>query len=180
MNQKSNVYLSIGSNLGDKLENLQITINAIAAKIGEVSKISSIYETPSWGFKGNEFYNICILLKTTLTPLELLHKLQDLETKLGRTTKTTHEYQNRKIDIDIVLFDQQKIKSETLTIPHPRAQERKFVLVPLLDIFQEEHFPFENNTILESINNCIDKSPIRKTENKLEIPRNTSDSKYLI
>ena len=105
-------YLSLGSNQGAKLKNLQKAINLIVEKIGTVTKISSVYKTASWGFKSDDFYNICIELSTGLNPEDLLKAIHKIEVFLGREPNFDAEYKARTIDIDILLFDTEIIFSK--------------------------------------------------------------------
>ena len=134
-------YLSLGSNQGEKLKNLQKAIFKIAETVGAIQKISSIYKTSSWGYKGEDFYNMCIAVSTYLQPESLLEKLLTIESNLGRERNNLHEYTDRKIDIDILLFEDEIIFSKKITIPHPRMLERKFVLVPLVEIAKNSLHP---------------------------------------
>ncbi|GHT77143.1 2-amino-4-hydroxy-6-hydroxymethyldihydropteridine diphosphokinase [Bacteroidia bacterium] len=130
------VYLALGTNLGDKNVNLLIAIAKIAEKIGIFSAVSSVYETEAWGYSSeNTFLNMVVKVETTLQPLELLEVTQAIEKKIGRTEKTKTTYQDRIIDIDILLYDDLKYQSEKLTIPHPHYRERPFVWEPLQEIF---------------------------------------------
>jgi len=132
-------YISIGSNLNDKVINLKNSIFAIQKEVGEIIAESSIYESEAEGFDGNLFLNQIIKIETTLLPEQLLQKTEEIERKLGRTQKTEIKngkpvYENRIIDIDILLYDDLQIDTETLTIPHPRMLEREFVMKPLREI----------------------------------------------
>tara|TARA_B100000809_G_scaffold43630_1_gene37844 strand:+ start:9438 stop:10016 length:579 start_codon:yes stop_codon:yes gene_type:complete len=164
MAQKFKAYLSLGSNLNSKLENLQTAVEEINKHIGVVIKCSSVYQTPSWGFDGEDFYNICIEITTVLSPEELLKKVLNLEIILGRKKKLQEGYQNRCIDIDIILYENKVIETETLTIPHPRSLERKFVLMPLFDILKDTIFPKTNMNISQCIKKCEDTSILKKTK----------------
>ena len=163
-------YLSLGSNQGRKLNNLQGAIYEIAKSIGAIHKISSVYKTDSWGFKGDDFYNICIAVSTYLPPEELLRNILNIETKLGRKREQNNKYTNRKIDIDILLFDDEIVFSKNIIIPHPRMLERKFVLVPLAEIAGNSLHPIEKKTLNICLNNTIDTSEIHKISSKLERP----------
>ncbi|MDR2843257.1 MAG: 2-amino-4-hydroxy-6-hydroxymethyldihydropteridine diphosphokinase [Candidatus Symbiothrix sp.] len=133
---KHTVFLSLGSNLGDKNLNLSTAINRIAEKTGVLSAISSVYETQPWGFDSeNLFYNMAIKIETELTPMDVLKSTQQIEQEMGRTQKTTHSYADRLIDIDIILYDDLVYQSDELTIPHPHYREREFVMAPLREIF---------------------------------------------
>ena len=163
-------YLSLGSNQGDKLKTLQNAIHDIAENIGAIQKISSVYKTSSWGYEGEDFYNICIGVSTYLQPENLLKKLLGIENKYGRERKKTNGYSDRKIDIDILLFDNEIIFSKEVTIPHPRMLERKFVLVPLVEIAKNTLHPIEKKQLVSCLNNCSDASLIEKISAKLIRP----------
>ena len=163
-------YLSLGSNQGRKLNNLQEAIYEIAESIGAIHKISSVYKTDSWGFKGDDFYNICIAVSTYLPPEELLKNILNIETKLGRKREQNNKYTNRKIDIDILLFDDEIVFSKNIIIPHPRMLDRKFVLVPLAEIAGNTLHPIEKKTLNICLNNTIDTSEIHKISSKLQRP----------
>ena len=170
MKIQSLTYLSLGSNQGRKLNNLQGAIYEIAKSIGAIHKISSVYKTDSWGFKGDVFYNICIAVSTYLPPEELLRNILNIETKLGRKREQNNKYTNRKIDIDILLFDDEIVFSKNIIIPHPRMLERKFVLVPLAEIAGNTLHPIEKKTLTICLNNTIDTSEIHKISSKLQRP----------
>jgi len=163
-------YLSLGSNQGDKLKTLQKAIHDIAESIGAIQNISSVYKTSSWGYEGEDFYNICIGVSTYLQPENLLKKLLGIENKYGRERKKTNGYSDRKIDIDILLFDNEIIFSKEVTIPHPRMLERKFVLVPLVEIAKNTLHPIEKKQLVSCLNNCSDASLIEKISAKLIRP----------
>ena len=163
-------YLSLGSNQGRKLNNLQGAIYEIAKSIGAIHKISSVYKTDSWGFKGDDFYNICIAVSTYLPPEELLRNILNIETKLGRKREQNNKYTNRKIDIDILLFDDEIVFSKNIIIPHPRMLDRRFVLVPLAEIAGNTLHPIEKKTLNICLNNTIDTSEIHKISSKLQRP----------
>ena len=163
-------YLSLGSNQGRKLNNLQEAIYEIAESIGAIHKISSVYKTDSWCFKGDDFYNICIAVSTYLHPEELLKNILNIETKLGRKREQNNKYTNRKIDIDILLFDDEIVFSKNIIIPHPKMLDRKFVLVPLAEIAGNTLHPIEKKTFNICLNNTIDTSEIHKISSKLQRP----------
>ena len=163
-------YLSLGSNQGRKLKNLQEAIYEITESIGAIHKISSVYKTDSWGFKGDYFYNICIAVSTYLPPEELLKNILNIETKLGRKREQNNKYTNRKIDIDILLFDDEIVFSKNIIIPHPRMLDRKFVLVPLAEIAGNTLHPIEKKILNICLNNTIDTSEIHKISSKLQRP----------
>ena len=129
-------YLSLGSNLGDRRQLLHTAINEIAERVGRVEAISSCIETEPVGFDSvHLFLNMAVRVTTELNPYELLKVLKQLERDLGRTRKS-HDgiHYDRTIDIDILLYDNLKVNSEELQIPHPRMWERDFVIRPLKEI----------------------------------------------
>ena len=139
------VYLSLGSNLGDKERNIVQAIVKINEKIGAVVRQSSLLITEPWGFESdNAFVNCAVCCKTTLTPRRLLNATQRIEREMGRTQKSLVikdgtprvEYHDRIIDIDILLYDDVTIDTPTLKIPHPLMQERDFVMIPLREIWE--------------------------------------------
>jgi 2-amino-4-hydroxy-6-hydroxymethyldihydropteridine diphosphokinase len=163
-------YLSLGTNQGNKLENLQNAINSIAEKVGDIQKISSVYKTASWGFESDDFFNICIKVTTYHPPEKLISILLQIETKLGRKRKESKEYTDRNIDIDVLLFDDEIIFSQTLTVPHPKMLERKFVLVPLVEIASTTFHPIEKKQLVSCLKNCVDSSEISLMDEKLKRP----------
>ncbi|WP_237274676.1 2-amino-4-hydroxy-6-hydroxymethyldihydropteridine diphosphokinase [Tenacibaculum ovolyticum] len=163
-------YFSLGTNEGDKLSNLQEAINLIYQEIGVILKIASVYETPSFGFTGNNFYNTCIKVSTHLPPEQLISKLLSIEKKIGRIRTNSNEYTNRVIDIDVLLFDDEVIFSENLIVPHPRMLDRKFVLVPLTEIAKKTVHPIERKPLSICLNNCSDDSIISALEKQLVRP----------
>ncbi len=170
MKIQSITYLSLGTNQGNKIENLQNAINLIDEKIGEILKISSVYATPAWGFKGDDFYNICVKVLSYLQPEALIDSLLAIENDLGRERSSEEGYQNRRIDIDILLYDDEIIFSKELTIPHPKMLERKFVMVPLNEIAPTFVHPLNKQEISICLLNCDDSSKITIVNKKLKIP----------
>ena len=136
-------FLSLGSNMGDRLEYLSKAIDKIAQIQGcNILNKSRVYETEPWGYENQEaFLNLCISIETSLSPYELLESLQTIELELDRVRKI--HWGPRTIDIDILLFDDIICEDVKLTIPHPRMRERAFVLIPLYDI--------EKNLIIDGI-----------------------------
>lgn len=133
------LYLSLGTNLGDRPKNLSSALELIAHDVGTVLAASDVIETEPWGFdSSNRFLNMVAKVQTRLQPLEVLHTTQQIERKLGRTRKTRNgEYHDRLIDIDILLYDNLVIATPELTIPHPHMYERRFVMEPLAQIAPE-------------------------------------------
>ncbi len=170
LKKKSIVYLSIGSNLGDRFLNIQNAIELIDETIGDVNSCSSIYENPPVDFEAEElFYNCCLSLKTNLTIDEILNKSQAIENKIGRTKKQISGYESRLIDIDILYFDQLIYSSDKINIPHLKLSERKFVLIPLKEIAADFIDPKLNLSITELIEKCLDNSVLVKTTKSLKL-----------
>jgi len=168
-------YFSLGSNLGNRQENLQKAIYLIAEKIGIVTKISSIYKTASWGFESEDFYNICIEVATGLNPENLLATIHEIELQLGRIRSSDKEYKARNIDIDVLFFDNEIIFSKELIVPHKDMLNRKFVLVPLAEIAPNLIHPIEKQRIQICLNNCNDESEIENTFIELKRPISISE-----
>ena len=143
------VYLSLGSNLGDKINNLQTTLNLIDSKVGDVLLISSVYQTKAEGFVGEDFLNCCVSLRTSMEPKILIKELINIESQNGRLRSNRNIYESRSIDIDILFYEDKIINQHNLTIPHPRMNERDFVIKPLLDIAKSKIHPVLNRTISE-------------------------------
>ncbi len=130
------VFLSLGSNLGDRSKNLESAISLIGSQAGDVTAVSSFIETKPVGFKSeNRFVNCAVRIVTALDPFELLRITQQIERELGRTTKSVGGvYSDRTIDIDILLYGNAVIDTPELKIPHPQMRKRDFVMRPLKEI----------------------------------------------
>ena len=130
------VYLGLGSNLGDKAWNLSEAIRLIAERVGQVVRQSSFIETEPWGFRSdNTFLNAVILCETDKTPREVLLLTQQIERDMGRRQKSVSVgYIDRTIDIDILLYDDLAVDEPDLKIPHPLMHQRDFVMRPLEEI----------------------------------------------
>ena len=143
-------FLSLGTNLGNKQENLQIAIQYINKKVGKVIAQSSVIETEPWGFTSkNTFLNMVIEVETSLSPLDILKKTQKIERLMGRIEKTHTAYQDRIIDIDIILYDDVILDTPELKLPHPLFHQRDFVLKPLCEIAPEYIHPVLRKQIKE-------------------------------
>jgi 2-amino-4-hydroxy-6-hydroxymethyldihydropteridine diphosphokinase len=158
-NETSKLLLSLGSNMNDKKSHLELAIIKIEELIGCIEKRSSVYESPSWGFDSDSFYNQSILCETSLDVFKCLKLIKQIEQDLGRTTKSIDQvYQNRPIDIDIIFNDQLIIQSDELTIPHFLFHKRRFVLAPTKEIIPNFYPPGFNKNIAELLDSCEDKS----------------------
>lgn len=132
------VYLSLGTNLGNRKRNIREAIEKIRKQIGVVERQSALYETKPWGYASpNDFINACVFVLTPLAPRQLLEATQKIEQEMGRTLKSVNgEYHDRIIDIDILLIDDLRIDEPDLKIPHPLMEERDFVMIPLREILK--------------------------------------------
>lgn len=133
------VYLSLGTNLGNRKAIMYEAITLIGEKIGTVIRQSSFHETEPWGFESpNLFLNACVCVSTSLAPRQLLEATQTIEKKMGRVQKSIDaQYTDRIIDIDILLYDKLNIDEPDLIIPHPLMDKREFVMVPLKEIWKD-------------------------------------------
>ncbi len=165
-----NLYLSLGSNMGDRFTNLQNAVDSLFKDVGAIFKISPVYETPAIGFDGAPFLNCAVLVNTELSPTKALKAILQIEKKLGRVRNRSGEYNSRPIDIDIVFIDELVIDSETLIVPHPRLEDRKFVLEPLADLDLQFTHPVSHKSIAALLNEIRDDSEIVKQAKWLNNP----------
>ncbi len=151
------VYLGLGSNMGAKITNIKNAVEAIGAIEGiRVIKISSLYATEPWGKKDQAgFINAAVEIVTSLTPGQLLERLQEIEIKMGR--QRSEKWGPRIIDIDILLFGDEVLESRKLTVPHPHMRNRLFVLIPLEEINSAIRFPDDGMDIKEVLTRVIDR-----------------------
>ena len=133
------LYLGLGSNLGDKQQNIAMAVEKIEELIGHVECQSALHITEPWGFQSdNMFVNAAVKCVTILSPHEVLEKTKDIERQMGRTTKSVDgTYKDRIIDIDILLYDDIEINDPDLVIPHPLMHQRDFVMKPLNEIIDK-------------------------------------------
>lgn len=158
MKSQHQVVLSIGTNQGNRLTNIESCLQLIHHEVATVVKVSKVYETPSWGFESDAFYNAAILIHTYDSAATVLLKILQIEQQMGRVRSETIGYQSRIIDIDIVSFDNEIITTEHLQIPHPLMQDRIFVLKPMLDLNLEWIHPFLQKDVLEMVSETKDTS----------------------
>ncbi len=146
------VFLSLGSNVGDRLANIQQAVSLLSmTNMIKIVKSSSFYETEPWGDKNlNWFVNAAVAIDTNLSPLELLKVCQNVEKQLGRNRDSEKRWSNRQIDIDILMYDDEVISIENvLFVPHPFMHKRAFVLVPMLEVKSDLLHPVFKKTISE-------------------------------
>lgn len=151
MKLQHQVVLSIGSNQGSRLENIQKCIDLIHQNVGTVIQVSKLYETPAWGFESDAFYNCALLLHTYSSAQKILNQILKVEKELGRIRLNQEGYQSRIIDVDLIAFDAEIIDTEKLQIPHPLMQNRNFVLLPMQDLKLNWKHPILQKTVSELI-----------------------------
>ncbi|MBO6829654.1 2-amino-4-hydroxy-6-hydroxymethyldihydropteridine diphosphokinase [Allomuricauda sp.] len=167
MGRKQKVYLSLGSNLGNRHANLQKAIFRIRQKAGSILDISSVYENPAVGFDGEPFLNIVISVLTPLPPKELLDTILQIERDFGRIRNEGGGYRSRTLDIDIIYYGSEVINHDDLVVPHPHMQHRNFVLKPLADIAPQFYHPVLSKDTRNLLQECSDRSQFTKTKHKL-------------
>ena len=171
MKSQHQVVLSLGSNQGNRLRNIELCLQLIHQEIGTIIRVSKLYETPSWGFESDAFYNCALLIHTFASADKILEQVLSVERQLGRIRGEASGYQSRIIDIDLITFDSEIIDSETLQIPHPLMQNRKFVLLPMQDLNLDWIHPVFNKKIAELLKVSPDESDcivVQKSENPLD------------
>ena len=151
MKSQHQVVLSIGSNQGNRLANIESCIELIHQEVGTIIEVSKLYETPAWGFESDAFYNCALLLHSSSSAQKILSQVLKIEKQLGRIRSGQQGYQSRIIDIDLILFDEEIIDSEKLKIPHPLMQNRNFVLLPLQDLKLDWKHPVFQKSVSELI-----------------------------
>lgn len=156
MDIRQKIYISLGSNKGDRLKYLQDAINLIFKKIGKINIISKVYNTPAIGFEGDDFLNCCLILETELSPEKVMLDLLAIENNLGRVRTENEGIQSRIIDLDILFVDEKIIYTEFLQTPHPELHKRRFVLKPLLEIAPKITHPILHKTISVLLEECED------------------------
>lgn len=152
MRMKHTVYIALGTNLGDRAENLEKARLALPPQATIVAE-SPIYDTPPWGYLDQPtFLNQVVEAQTALSPQELIAHLKSLESTLGRLPSMPNG--PRLIDLDLLFYDDLRLESPTLVIPHPRMVGRGFVLLPMADLAPELRHPVFNATIAEMLQAC--------------------------
>ena len=171
MKEAKTIYLSLGSNLGNKLFNLQRAVLLLQKELGIILQISGVYKSPSWGFEGEDFMNACLSLETQSTAAEVLHIILKVEREMGRKRVTEEGYQSRNIDIDLLYYDSEIIKTDELTVPHSQLHLRRFVLKPLADIAPQFYHPLLGKDTRNLLQECKDKDGLQQTTHKLYASR---------
>jgi 2-amino-4-hydroxy-6-hydroxymethyldihydropteridine diphosphokinase len=152
------VYLLLGSNLDDRPAMLQRARHDISSKIGTITMESSIYESEPWGFHSKQrFLNQVIRIETNCKPLRVLDEIIRIETELGRKRNSSDQYESRRIDIDILFYNNEIISEQDLVIPHPKIQDRMFTLLPLSEMDRSIIHPSSLKSVGEMISECQDR-----------------------
>lgn len=153
--------IALGSNLGDRKRYLDCAIKLMELRCGRVIRQSAVYDTAPVGMKAElNFYNQVVVLESQLEPIELLQGLMDIECELGRVRLDEPGYSSRGIDLDILLAEDLVMKTEILQIPHPRMAERRFVLVPAVEIAPDWIHPSSKITLGELLSTCTDDAQV--------------------
>ncbi|RTY86935.1 2-amino-4-hydroxy-6-hydroxymethyldihydropteridine diphosphokinase [Flavobacterium sp. RSP49] len=165
MKSQHQVILSIGSNQGNRLENIEHCLQVIHQEIGTVIKVSKLYETPAWGFESDAFCNCALVLHTFNSAHKVLTQILKMEKRLGRLRTKAQGYQSRTIDVDMIAFDSEVITTEKLQIPHPLMQNRNFVLLPVQDLNLDWKHPILQKNISELLALSPDESVCTVVQN---------------
>ena len=175
MTHEQTVLIGIGSNTGDKLNHLQMAVDAIHTQIGSIDQLSPLYETAAMGFEGDDFINGGLKVTTQLDASQVLVKLLAIEDHLGRIRHEDGQYHSRTIDLDLLFYGTLISKSEHLELPHPRLHERQFVLQPLRDLVPDFEHPVLKLSISKLLENCEDDSLLTPLEKRLTNPMQSFD-----
>ena len=155
------IYLLLGSNLGDREQNLTAAIQNISESAGPIIRISSIYQTKAWGIEDQEdFLNQVVVIETNLKPAELLAVILDIEVKMGRIRE--QKWGTRLIDIDILFYNDEIVDTPQLSVPHPGIPDRRFTLVPLVELNPDGLHPIENRSLSSLLASCSDQLEVLK------------------
>lgn len=154
------IYLSMGSNLGDKRMHLTRAQDAIGQQVGDLLKASRIYQSEAWGYSSaHSFYNCSLSVQTLLEPLALLDALMSIEKSQGRI-RIEGAYTDRVIDIDLLFYGDTIMEHPRLSLPHPAMGKRRFVLEPLAEIAPDLVHPLSGLTIMDMLEHCPDKAMV--------------------
>jgi 2-amino-4-hydroxy-6-hydroxymethyldihydropteridine diphosphokinase len=159
MQSEKPVYLLLGSNLGDRLRVMHAASDMLEKTVGKITAMSSVYETAPWGvLEQPSFLNQVLELHTTLTPEEILRLVLEIEHELGRVRY--ERWGARVIDIDILFFSSEVLDTARLTVPHPRLHERRFTMIPLVEIIPFFMHPVLKKSLSELLTECEDASEV--------------------
>jgi 2-amino-4-hydroxy-6-hydroxymethyldihydropteridine diphosphokinase len=175
--KRSRIYLGLGSNLGNRRKQLNLATEQVGKRVGRVAATSRLYDSDPWGYEsGHRFMNCCLAVETGLDPLEVMDEILSIEGDLGRPARGDQNeknpdqparstpgaaYEDRLIDIDLLLYEDLVMEHPRLTLPHPGMGERRFVLVPLSEIAADLVHPVFRITIREMLERCPDPAVVR-------------------
>lgn len=158
------IYISLGGDLGDPIQQQEKAIKLIEGRIGHVERRSSFFETEAWGVERNTpFINSAILVKTELDPYEVMETLLRIEREMGRI-RNGERYGRRLIDLDLLYYNDLILNTAELQLPHPRSHLRRFVLEPMAEVAADHTDPFLGKSISELLDECSDKGIVKKIE----------------
>lgn len=157
----NSAFLLLGTNLGDRKNNLDQALRQIKGRVGNVIIASKIYETEPWGEKDQpSFFNLAVLVDTELSPERLMTQINNIEKDMGRVRTELNRWKERTIDIDILFYNQLILNTENLTIPHPRFHMRKFAITPMFEIAPEFIHPIFKSSIKAILAESTDNSRV--------------------
>jgi 2-amino-4-hydroxy-6-hydroxymethyldihydropteridine diphosphokinase len=168
MNIENQVVLGLGGNMGNRTQHLAMAMVQIIQQIGTITKVSSVYETAAWGNEDQPpFFNLAVCLTTPFTPLQTLERCLRIEKQMGR--HRTMKWGPRIIDIDILLYNDEIIRANNLSIPHPLMHERRFVLAPLAEILPQKKHPVLKKSFKDLLHNCPDTLTVKSLFNPIHL-----------
>jgi len=169
-----NIYIGLGSNLGDRMAHLQKALDQLFLRVGHVHQISRVYQSPAMGFSGEDFLNAVAFLQTDMAPEALMQELLSIERDLGRLRgapqSNERAYSSRTIDLDLLAYGDLIQESSDLILPHPRIQNRLFVLQPFLEVAPSWQHPELNLSLIELRDQCPDSNPPKPIAQWLKNP----------
>jgi 2-amino-4-hydroxy-6-hydroxymethyldihydropteridine diphosphokinase len=157
----SKVFLSLGTNIGNRKVNITNALAEISSRIGDISALSQVYETGAWGFVSENFLNQVVEVNSYLDPFSLIEACLEIEKNMGRVRHTCESYSSRVIDIDVLFFEDLIIENEALVVPHPHIQARRFILIPLCELAAKVVHPVFNKTISQLLDECSDEGMVK-------------------
>jgi len=159
--RKNSLVLSLGGNIGNVKEVFEVAIIHLKKRLGKLALSSSLYKTKAWGVENQpDFLNQVVVIETELLPIKVLEVCLEIEHELGRVRQ--EKWHERVIDIDVLFYGEELIKTETLIVPHPYIQDRNFILYPLVEIMPNYIHPLHNKSLKTLKDNCTDKLDVVK------------------